>query len=678
MRRDPSVLLAARVVDDECFVRDTARPRGTRKDRHRVCVCVRACVLSRAYDEKWNIWSEWNKWIFFLLWAGLRAERPERELFFFVSKKPNGTKVRETSVCVTLLASHQLHAEAHSSAHFRKMPPKKGTKRKAASKEPSSPAPEEPPSDAGADAAAAADVNDDDHEKGKRGDDEGNATAPTAVDEAKIDGDRTIEGGGAEEQPNEEEEERDPTAKRQKKNESASKEGKEMEANEGDEEKASKGDGDAINKESEEKKKVRTPLPLEHPTLEKVREFVPAVACSHFEAKYRSEEDPQYDQNQLELFNAMLKFPVKTQLQFIEDSDSLAALRKALTSHNVKVWLNTKSMIAAEKELEKLPEKVSQALKALYDSNHLKEDALDFRVLSFLAQMKEESALLAIEDLSNQNLGVIKNVSAYFKGVCRRRNDENKDAAPFGSMVVGAGGVQEQGHAYNPALQDVQNALMRGVITPMVGTAMERLFTANPGVQFDAAAWEEFTQLNEMMAMNCIDETFIELQNAPGGVRNPNGLFVSKIRKFLGQMRNNFGGGHGGGYYGRGGGAGNFGGRGGRGNNFNTYNNNNFGGGGRGGGGGGYGGQGVDDQTLRSTLPEPYANRIVACIENGRFQRNAIDERMLSALSQVRDSSAMDKIVTEMETANVDNVRNVAGYFMGIIRKNKGGFGGQF
>ena len=130
------------------------------------------------------------------------------------------------------------------------------------------------------------------------------------------------------------------------------------------------------------------------------------------------------------------------------------------------------------------------------------------------------------------------------------------------------------------------------------------------------------------------------------------------------------------------------GGRGGRGNNFNNYNNNNNFGGGRGGGGGyggqgggGYGGQGVDDQTLRSTLPA-YANRIITCIEKGRFQRNAIDERMLSALSQVRDPSAMEKIVTEMETANVDNVRNVAGYFMGIIRKNKnsggGGYGGQF
>jgi hypothetical protein len=446
----------------------------------------------------------------------------------------------------------------------------------------------------------------------------------------------------------------------------------------------------ATKKFSEEKKKVRTPPPLEYPTLEQVRGFVPAVTCDHFEAKFRDVEDPQYDQNQLEVFNALIKFPVKSQLQFIEESDSLAALRKTLASHNAKVWLHTKSMVAAEKELDKLPEKVSQALKALYDSNHMKEDALDFRVLSFLAQMKEESALLAIEDLSNQNLDVIKNVSAYFKGVCRRRNDENKDGVQFGSMGGGAGGTQEQGHAYNPALQDVQNALMRGVITPMVGTAMERLFTSNPGVQFDAAAWEEFTQLNEMMAMNCIDETFIELQNARGGVRNPNGLFVSKIRKFLGQMRNNFGGGHGGGHYGGGGGGGgggNCGGRGGRENNFNNYNNNNFGGGRGGGGGyggqggGGYGGQGVDDQTLRSTLPA-YANRIITCIEKGRFQRNAIDERMLSALSQVRDPSAMEKIVTEMETANVDNVRNVAGYFMGIIRKNKnsggGGYGGQF
>ena len=90
----------------------------------------------------------------------------------------------------------------------------------------------------------------------------------------------------------------------------------------------------------------------------------------------------------------------------------------------------------------------------------------------------------------------------------------------------------------------------------------------------------------------------------------------------------------------------------------------------------------MDDHTIRNSLPEMYANRIVACIEQGRFQRNAVDERMLSALSQVKDPSALDKIVSEMETTNVDNVRNVAGYFMGIIRKNKnynsGGFGGQF
>ncbi|CAL6334087.1 unnamed protein product [Bathycoccus prasinos] len=536
------------------------------------------------------------------------------------------------------------------------MPPKKGTKRKAV-------AASKKDADADADAAAADVVVVDDDDDGEKEEIE----IPKVTD--GIDGEKKTEDGGdggdeQEQHTTEEKDEKDQTTKtttvkRQKKSKSPS--SKEEKAVDNDEK-----DGEILRGKEESSNAA---APLEYPTLEQVRGFVPAVTCDHFEAKFRDVEDPQYDQNQLEVFNALIKFPVKSQLQFIEESDSLAALRKTLASHNAKVWLHTKSMVAAEKELDKLPEKVSQALKALYDSNHMKEDALDFRVLSFLAQMKEESALLAIEDLSNQNLDVIKNVSAYFKGVCRRRNDENKDGVQFGSMGGGAGGTQEQGHAYNPALQDVQNALMRGVITPMVGTAMERLFTSNPGVQFDAAAWEEFTQLNEMMAMNCIDETFIELQNARGG--------------FLGQMRNNFGGGHGGGHYGGGGGGGgggNFGGRGGRGNNFNNYNNNNNFGGGRG-GGGGYGGQGVDDQTLRSTLPA-YANRIITCIEKGRFQRNAIDERMLSALSQVRDPSAMEKIVTEMETANVDNVRNVAGYFMGIIRKNKnsggGGYGGQF
>ena len=402
------------------------------------------------------------------------------------------------------------------------MPPKKGTKRKAV-------AASKKDADADADAAAADVVVVDDDDDGEKEEIE----IPKVTD--GIDGEKKTEDGGdggdeQEQHTTEEKDEKDQTTKtttvkRQKKSKSpSSKEEKAVDNDEkdgGEDNNSPKTTTTATKKFSEEKKKVRTPPPLEYPTLEQVRGFVPAVTCDHFEAKFRDVEDPQYDQNQLEVFNALIKFPVKSQLQFIEESDSLAALRKTLASHNAKVWLHTKSMVAAEKELDKLPEKVSQALKALYDSNHMKEDALDFRVLSFLAQMKEESALLAIEDLSNQNLDVIKNVSAYFKGVCRRRNDENKDGVQFGSMGGGAGGTQEQGHAYNPALQDVQNALMRGVITPMVGTAMERLFTSNPGVQFDAAAWEEFTQLNEMMAMNCIDETFIELQNARGGVRNP-------------------------------------------------------------------------------------------------------------------------------------------------------------
>ena len=280
--------------------------------------------------------------------------------------------------------------------------------------------------------------------------------------------------------------------------------------------------------------------------------------------------------------------------------------------------------------------------------------------------MRDEDALLAIEDLSNQDLSSVKNVSAYFKSVCRRRNTSANDAGGQSGSFPGVYGQQqqqfagygqqqqgqEQGHAYNPALADVQNALMRGVITPMVGTAMERLFSSNPGVQFDAAAWDEFTQLNEMSAMNAIDETFVALQETQ--VRNPNGLFVSKVRKFLQIMR------------GGGGGRGGFDRRGGY--------------GGRGGGGGGgqffnIGGSGTDDQTMHDMLPPDVSSRIIACLERGVFPRSAVDERVIQNLSRL-DQDSMGRVLDEMEHCDTSQIRNVASYFMGIIRKQRGGGGG--
>ena len=84
-------------------------------------------------------------------------------------------------------------------------------------------------------------------------------------------------------------------------------------------------------------------------------------------------------------------------------------------------------------------------------------------------------------------------------------------------------------------------------------------------------------------------------------------------------------------------------------------------------------GQSVDDQTLRSMLPDQASTRIIACIERGLFQRSTVDERFVQSLSRL-DASQMDKVLNEMESCDVSNIHNVTGYFMGIIKKNRGGF----
>ena len=68
----------------------------------------------------------------------------------------------------------------------------------------------------------------------------------------------------------------------------------------------------------------------------------------------------------------------------------------------------------------------------------------------------------------------------------------------------------------------------------------------------------------------------------------------------------------------------------------------------------------MDDQTIRNSLPEMYANRIVACTSKAVSSETLLTSDA-SALSQVKDPSALDKIVTEMETTNKDNVRTSPG-----------------
>jgi hypothetical protein len=420
--------------------------------------------------------------------------------------------------------------------------------------------------------------------------------------------------------------------------------------------------------------------------------YIAKVTMDLFMTKKNKKND-----NEEEILNLLIKFPVKDQLKFLNEA--------AQTNENSDDILLTQLRKYACKVSEQKPakdfsnmgqtESVANELKTLYERNDLRDDCLDNRVLTFLSKMKEDAALQAIEDLSKvPNLKSITNLSAYFKGVCSRRHDnslnENNIVNGASAVEVGAASGKQSnfgasmlgvvGGAHNNlAFADVQNMLMRGVITPMIGTALERLFTANPSVQFDAQAWEEFTQLSEQMGLNVIDETFLALQTQQkyGGVRNHNGLFVSKIRKFLSQMRgvdnNHQGGGFGGGggynnSYGRGGygggGGGNFNdsNRGGRDQYQQQLGANNF-----------NNGQSVDDQTLRSMLPDQASTRIIACIERGLFQRSTVDERFVQSLSRL-DASQMDKVLNEMESCDVSNIHNVTGYFMGIIKKNRGGF----
>ena len=78
----------------------------------------------------------------------------------------------------------------------------------------------------------------------------------------------------------------------------------------------------------------------------------------------------------------------------------------------------------------------------------------------------------------------------------------------------------------------------------------------------------------------------------------------------------------------------------------------------------------MDDQTLRSTLPA-YANRIITCIEKWPFPTKRHRRAHALRLVSVRDPSAMEKLSRNGLPAELDNVRNVAGYFMASLERTK-------
>ena len=75
---------------------------------------------------------------------------------------------------------------------------------------------------------------------------------------------------------------------------------------------------------------------------------------------------------------------------------------------------------------------VSDALQRLYATGVVSQQQIDDRMLEHLASMQEHGAAAAVDELARSDLSGIRNVSAYFKTICRRHG---------GARVAGPPGV---------------------------------------------------------------------------------------------------------------------------------------------------------------------------------------------------------------------------------------------
>ena len=299
---------------------------------------------------------------------------------------------------------------------------------------------------------------------------------------------------------------------------------------------------------------------------------------------------------------------------------------------------------------------VSDALQRLYATGVVSQQQIDDRMLEHLASMQEHGAAAAVDELARSDLSGIRNVSAYFKTICRRHGG-GAGGGPAGGFVAGGAGAPQE------ALYEIQRRFQMGVITQPVAMRLEQFFQ-DTGANFDGGAWEMMLQLNEMSAMAAIDEVHSAARDR--GVRNPSAYFTGIARKHLAAMQSGqpyAGPGYGyGGAPGCGGAPGGYGGGG--------------PGGYGGGGGGGRGGGAVDDQTLQQRLPPGVFQRMTDAANAGKFLKHAIDERALNTMLQLDEPTAM-AVIEEIENTDLGRIRNFAGYFMGICNKFlRGGAGG--
>ena len=300
---------------------------------------------------------------------------------------------------------------------------------------------------------------------------------------------------------------------------------------------------------------------------------------------------------------------------------------------------------------------VSDALQRLWATGAVTQPQIDDRMLEHLAQMPEQAAAAAVDELGRSDLAGIRNVSAFFKSICRRHGGGGPPGgAPGGGFVAGGGQP-----APPEAFFEIQRRYQMGVITQPVAMRLEQFF-ADTGASLDSGAWDIMLQLNEMAAMAAIEEVHGACRG-DRAVRNPSAYFTGIARKHLAAMQNGMpfaapgGGGYGGyqqpgGYGGGPPGGGGYGGYGGA----------------PPGGGGGRGGGAVDDATLRQRLPPAVYQRLDAASHAGKFHKHAIDERALNTMLQLDEATAM-LVIDEIENTDLGRIRNFAGYFMGICNK---------
>jgi hypothetical protein len=101
---------------------------------------------------------------------------------------------------------------------------------------------------------------------------------------------------------------------------------------------------------------------------------------------------------------------------------------------------------------------VDAALAALFARGAVAAEQIDQRAIEYLHSLPEHVALAAVAELGAANLTTVRNVAAYFKGICRRHAqmaglEAPAGGAPGGGAMMGGMGMMHHPHGMMPPQQ---------------------------------------------------------------------------------------------------------------------------------------------------------------------------------------------------------------------------------